>query len=269
MARVEAFAGDPVNGGVDPTGLTRVRGLGGAAGGAAAAAVSRAPAVEVGPTGLARDRCLPLLPALEALVPGPGLQRGTTVGVGAAPGVAGATSLALALAAGPSQAGSWVAAIGLGSLGLVAAAELGVAFERLVLVADPGRDREGWAPVVGALVDGFDVVLVAAPQRFRPADARRLVARVRERGAVLVAVGGDLPGERSPLRLTVTAARWEGLGHGWGRLKGRHMTVEAGGRGGATQPRRAELWLPAEGGGVGAAETLATPIPLRDAGRIA
>jgi hypothetical protein len=254
---------------MDPTGLTRVRGLGGAAGGAAAAAVSRVPAVEVGPAGLARDRCLPLLPALDALVPGPGLRRGTTVGVGAAPGVAGATSLALALAAGPSQAGSWVAAIGLGSLGLVAAAELGVAFERLVLVADPGRDREGWAPVMGALVDGFDVVLVAAPQRFRPADARRLVARVRERGAVLVAVGGDLPGERSPLRLTVTSACWEGLGHGWGRLKGRRLAVEAGGRGGAARTRRAELWLPAEGGGVGAAESLAAPIPLRDVGRSA
>lgn len=272
MAHVEAFAGDPVNGGADPTGLPRVRGLGGAAGGAAAAAVSRAPDVGVGPGGLARDRCLPVLPALEALVPGRGLRRGATVGVGAAPGVAGATSLALALAAGASQAGSWVAAIGLGSLGLVAAAELGVALERLVLVADPGRDREGWAPVVGALVDGFDVVLVAAPERFRPADARRLVARVRERGAVLVAVGGDLPGERSPLRLTVTAARWEGLGDGWGHLEGRRMTVEAGGRGEAARTRRAELWLPAEGGGVGAAEALATPIPLqavRDVGRSA
>ena len=96
---------------------------------------------------------------------------------------------------GASQAGSWVAAVGLGSLGLVAASELGVTFEHLALVADPGRERAGWASVVAALVDGFDVVLVAAACRLRAADTRRLVARVRERGAVLVAVGGELPGE--------------------------------------------------------------------------
>jgi hypothetical protein len=233
--------------------------------GGAAAAVSRAPAVEVGAGDLARDRRLPVLPAFEALLPGAGLRRGTTVAVGAAPGVAGATSLALALAAGASQAGSWVAAVGLGSLGLVAAAELGVALERLVMVAEPGRDREGWASVMGALVDGFDIVLVAALGRLRPADARRLVARVRERGAVLVAVGGDLPGERSPVRLTVTSAHWEGLGDGWGHLEGRRVTVEAGGRGEATRSRRADLWLPAGGGGVGLAEPVATPIPLRGA----
>jgi hypothetical protein len=181
--------------------------------------------------------------------------------------VAGATSLALALAAGASQAGAWVAAVGLGTLGLVAADALGVALERLVLVADPGRDRSGWASVLGALVDGFDVVLVSVggggSPRLRPADARRLVARVRERSGVLVAVGGDLPGERSPVRLTVSAARWEGLGAGWGHLQGRRVTVEAGGRGDAARPRRAELWLPDADGRVAPAEPLATPIPLR------
>ena len=168
------------------------------AGGAAAAAVSRAPAVEVGAVDLARDRRLPVLPALEALLPGAGLRRGTTVAVGAAPGVAGATSLALALAAGASQAGSWVAAVGLGSLGLVAAAELGVALERLVMVAEPGRDREGWASVMGALVDGFDIVLVAALGRLRPADARRLVARVRERGRSWWRWAGTCPASAAP-----------------------------------------------------------------------
>ena len=132
--------------------------------------------------------------------------------VSAAPGVAGTTSLALALAAGASQAGSWVAAVGLGSLGLVAAAELGVALDRLVLVDDPGRDRAGWASVVAALVDGFDVVLVAAGSAgSRPADARRLVARVRERGAVLVAVGGDLPASAA----TCTCGDHDRAGTAW------------------------------------------------------
>jgi hypothetical protein len=225
-------------------------------------------AEQVRPVSLAGDQGLPLLGAFEPLVPGAGLRRGSTVGVDALPGVTGATSLALALAAGASQNGSWVAAVGLGSLGLVAAAELGVALERLVLVADPGRDRggerTGWPSVVAALVDGFDVVLVGAEAgaRLRAADARRLVARVRERGTVLVGVGAELPGERSPLRLTLAAASWSGLGEGWGHLRGRRVTVEASGRGGATRTRQAELWLPAPAGGVELVEPIAEPIPL-------
>ncbi len=219
-------------------------------------------AERVRPTDLARDRRLPVLPALDALLPASGLRQGTTAAVDARPGVAGATSLALALAAGASRAGSWVAAVGLGSLGLVAASELGVSFERLVVVADPGRERAGWASVVAALVDGFDVVLVAADCRLRAPDTRRLVARVRERGAVLVAVGGELPGERSPLRLTVTSSRWQGLGEGWGHLRGRRVTVEGGGRGEASRGRRAELWLPRPDGTVAVVEPVAEPIPL-------
>ena len=224
------------------------------------------------PTDLARDRSVAVLPPFDALLPASGLRRGTTVAVGARPGVTGATSLSLALAAGASQAGSWVAAVGLGSLGLAAAAELGVALERLVLVADPGRERAGWATVVAALVDGFDIVLVApggrgsGGGRLRAGDARRLVARVREREAVLVAVGGDLPGERSPLRLTVTSSTWEGLGEGWGHLQGRRVAVEAEGRGEAARGRQAELWLPGPDGTVAVAEPVAEPIPLRRPG---
>ena len=169
MARAEELARDPVTGDradERPYAPDRVEAL----------------AEQVRPTDLARDRRLPVLAAFDALLPASGLRRGITVAVDARPGVAGATSLALALAAGASQAGSWVAAVGLGSLGLVAASELGVAFERLVLVADPGRERAGWASVVAALVDGFDVVLVAAEGRLRAADARRLVARVARAG---------------------------------------------------------------------------------------
>jgi pyruvate/2-oxoglutarate dehydrogenase complex dihydrolipoamide acyltransferase (E2) component len=238
-------------------------------------------AERVRPVTLARDQQLPVLPALAPLLPGGALRRGATVAVGAASGLgagagaAGATSLALALAAGPSQAGAWVAAVGLGSLGAVAAAGFGVALDRLALVDDPagaarpgtlggrgGRGTVSWAAVVAGLVDGFDVVLVAAGPgwRRRPADARRLVARVRERGAVLVAVGGDLP-ERSQVRLSVAAAAWEPIG-GMGHLHGRRVTVEAGGRGEASRPRRAELWLPSPEGRVVPVEPLAPAVPL-------
>jgi hypothetical protein len=221
---------------------------------------------------LARDRQLPVLSALESLFPGGALRRGSVVSVDAGQD-AGMASLALALAAGPSQAGSWVASVGLGSLGLLAAADLGVALDRLVLATGapaggaPAGDRVGesavgWAAIVGALVDGFDVVMVAAGPgvRRRAADARRLVARVRERGAVLVTVGGDLPGQPGNVRLTVTSARWEGLGEKEsGYLRRRRVSVVASGRGEASRPRRAELWLPTEKGGLAPATPVLAP----------
>src|SRR3954463_126996 len=61
------------------------------------------------PVAMAGERLLPVLRALEELLPDRGLRRGPTVAVG---GGVGATSLALALAAGPSAAGSWCAAVG-------------------------------------------------------------------------------------------------------------------------------------------------------------
>ena len=122
---------------------------------------------------------LPVLPALAGILPGGGLRPGTTVRVA---GV-GATSLALALMARAS-AGSWCAAVGLTALGIVAATELGVDLDHLVVVPDPG---ERWPSVAAAAVDAFDVVLACPPPGVRP---HRLTARVRERDAVLIVVGG-------------------------------------------------------------------------------
>src|SRR5437588_5350206 len=117
------------------------------------------------PVSLARERTLPVLSALAGLLPEGGLRRGSTVAI------SGTTSLALALLAGPSQAGSWCAAVGLPSLGLVAAAEVGVALERFPLVARPG----GACPaVVATLLEAVDVVLVCLPRTVRQADDRRL-----------------------------------------------------------------------------------------------
>src|SRR5205814_3148836 len=154
----------------------------------------------------------------------------------------GASSLALALLAGPSAAGSWCAAVGLPSLGLVAAAELGVALDRFPLVARPGAD---WPAVVAALLEAVDVVLLCPPPHVRTGDARRLAARARERGAVLVVTGGAVPAD---VRLSVVRSEWEGLGQGHGRLQARRMDVVSSGRGAAARERRASLWLPGPDG---------------------
>lgn len=198
----------------------------------------------VQPVALAGERLLPVLGPLEPLFPAGGLRRGSVVSVG------GSTSLALSLLAAASSSGSWCAAVGLPALGLAAAAELGVALERFPLVPVPARGAGagGWAWVVAALADACDVVLARPPAHVKAADVRRLTARVRERGTVLV-VSGAWP-EPAEVQLAVASTAWEGLGQGHGRLRGRQVEVVAGGRGAAARERRVSLWLPHPEGGI-------------------
>lgn len=190
----------------------------------------------VAPMALARERTLPVLPALENLLPAGALRRGSVVSVDGM----GATSLALALAAGPSAAGSWTAVVGRPELGLAAAEEAGIALERLLVVsAEPAV----WANTVSALIGSVDVVLVAPRHRVRDGDARRLAARLRERGSVLIHTGGRwAPG--ADVQLDVARSEWGGLGCGHGVLRSRRVVIDGGGRGAAARPRSTELFLP-------------------------
>jgi hypothetical protein len=137
------------------------------------------------------------------------------------------------------QAGGWSAIVGIPHLGLVAAAELGVELERLALVPEPGPD---WPQVVAALLDGMDIVVIARPSAAPAALGRRLTARARQRGKVLVSSG-----EWPAAELTIEADHgvWYGLSGGRGRLRRRALTVVVRGRGAAERPRRASMWLPA------------------------
>jgi hypothetical protein len=202
------------------------------------------------PVALARDLLLPVPSPLAGLFPEGGLRRGSTVVVrpGARAGD-GALSLAFALMVSASQAGSWCAAVGLSGLGPVAAAGLGVHLERLALIPAPG---DQWPVVTAALLDAVDVVLVRA-HRPRQSDARRLVARARERGAILLAFSGSWP-DGADLRLAVTASAWLGLGQGHGHLQARAVEVTASGRGAAVRPRHARMWLPGPDGTLAALE---------------
>ena len=131
------------------------------------------------------------------------------------------------------------------------------ALERLVLVSS--TDRALWPTVAATLLDAFDIVLARPPRHLRAADARRLAARARERGAVLIVSGGEWP-ERADVRLTVTRNEWHGLGEGHGRLRGRRVEVVTGGRGAAARERLVALWLPAADGGISLADALADSV---------
>ncbi len=113
----------------------------------------------------------------------------------------------------------WAAVVGHPRVGLLAAAHLGVPLDRLVLVPEPG---DGAAAAVAALVDGMDVV-VLGDLPLLDADRRRLTARARERGTVLLSTA---PWRGAGAVLRATGVRWRGLGQGTGRLVARELTVE-------------------------------------------
>ena len=162
----------------------------------------------VRPTTPVAGRTLPVPPPLAPLFPAGSLRRGTTTTVAGAPGH-GATTLALALMAAASAAGSWCAVVGLADPGVVAAAGLGLDLRRVVFVPHPGN---GWAEAAGDLLSGVDAVLIRPPGRARLTAARHLTARARERQAALVVLleGPGAWPEGGDLALSVGAVEWEG-----------------------------------------------------------
>jgi hypothetical protein len=165
-----------------------------------------------------------------------GVQQGSVVTVGGALG-AGVTRAAFELAAAATAAGEWVALLDTNTLGLAAAAELGVELERCAVVRDVPDAQ--WPVVVGALLDGMAMVVAPLPARLALGDARRLLARARERRAVLVALesvpaarrrAGVWPAEAA-LRVHVHDVRCDGLERGGGLLTSCTASVTVEGRG--------------------------------------
>ncbi|MFF2496027.1 hypothetical protein [Agromyces sp. NPDC058064] len=177
-------------------------------------------------------RAVPTHPAFAGLLPGGSLREGTVVEA------QGSTTLVMALLAAPSASGRWVAVVGMPEFGVEAADRFGIELDRLVLVPEPGRQ---WLAVVAALADVIPVVAVRPAERVSPAEASRLSARLRERGATLIAAGA-WPG--ADASLGVEASEWHGLELGHGLLDEREVVVSAAGRGGFAKRRRSRLRLP-------------------------
>jgi hypothetical protein len=187
------------------------------------------------PVSAAHERVVEIPEPLGRLIPNRGVRRGSVVAVDGAPG-AGATSVALALAAAVTAAGEWAAAVDLdGTLGALAAGEVGVALDRFAVVRPSGGGSwspDRWATAVAALLDGVSLVIVELPRSVRATDARRLAARARERETILVplARAGAWPAEAA-LRLRAVGGAWPGLDAGGGILVDRTVRVEVEGRG--------------------------------------
>jgi hypothetical protein len=189
------------------------------------------PASEHAPAAVGSERVLPVPGELRALLPAGGLRRGATIAVRS-------TSVLLALLSAASRGGSWCGVVGMPALNPVAAAEMGIALDRLALVPHPGTE---WTTAVAALLDGLDIVVAAPLGSIAPAVAGRLAARARQRGSVFMPAGAWAGAD---LTVEAVAARWEGLGAGRGRLRARQLTIRARGRGAASAPRQVTVWLP-------------------------
>lgn len=202
------------------------------------------------PVTLARDQTLPLIESLATMFPEGRLRRGITVAVRGP----GSTTLGFALAASASSAGSWVAMVGVADANLATAAELGVALER-VAVMHPLPAQ--WSATVAAVIGAFDIVVLAPCHRVSASDARRLMARARERGSVLITLMRTGPSgssgagvmarswpERVDAELSISTLRWQGLGQGHGNLRARVARVDMTGRRELARPRQGEFVLP-------------------------
>src|SRR5438045_7854220 len=159
------------------------------------------------------SRALDTSPTVAGLLPTGSLKTGVAYSI------EGSTSLAMALMAGPSQAGAWCGVVGVPTFGTEAAAAAGIDLERLALVPYPG---DQWLPVTAALADVLTVVLVRPPLTPSDGNVARLMGRLRERGTTLIVLG-QWPGAEA--RLEVTRNEWSGLGLGHGYLRSRQLGV--------------------------------------------
>lgn len=170
------------------------------------------------PEAVEEARLLPVPAPVAPLLPHGALVRGT------ATQVQGSTSLLLAMAAAACSRGAWCAVMSMPDVGLAAAVEAGLDLEHTVLVPAPGPDA---AAVLGALVDGFDVVVVGRCPALSERDRRAVLTRIRTREAVLLSTAWP----QAHVRLSADATTWFGAGAGSGVLTSGEVTVVAHARG--------------------------------------
>lgn len=192
---------------------------------------------------LARERNLPVHPVLAPLLAS-GLVRGQTVVCAGSASV----SCALALLVAPTRQGSWAGVIGVPSLGVVAAADMGVDLDRTVFVRGRLDAHGDPANVLGALVDGVDLVVTSARfvSSLAPSLVRRFTTRLQSRGAVCIVVD-DTRAMSGDVRISTRVRELTGIGDGHGHVSARRVTLEVDGRRHERSVRR-DVWLPGPSG---------------------
>lgn len=197
----------------------------------------------VRPVILARERTIPVAAPFDQLLPDEGLVRGRVI---SCRGLAD-TSLAFGLIREALVGGAWAAVVDVATFGADAASEFGIPLERIVRVESGSAEAErsagvgsagvgsaaSWIDVMGAAVDGFDVVVTRVPAELRgdrrPPAVRKLATRVQQKGAIVVVLG-ETGALRSDLVFSTQRTEWGGVSSGAGHLRSRIIDVVAGGR---------------------------------------
>ncbi|MFT4086564.1 MAG: hypothetical protein QM658_05320 [Gordonia sp. (in: high G+C Gram-positive bacteria)] len=187
---------------------------------------------------------LPVPPVIASVLPRRGLVRGGVVSV------SGAATVLIAILAEVTASGGTVALVGLPQVNLSAAADLGADLRRVAVVSEPGVDR---LEVAGVLLDGIDLVVVAAgADQVPPARARVLAGRARKQSSTLMAVTapGRQPWPGAAVRIE---SEVDGYRHlpvrrsGYGRIGGYGMKIKVSGSGISPRAVRCDLVVPAMG----------------------
>ncbi|MCZ7629730.1 MAG: hypothetical protein M5U19_12075 [Microthrixaceae bacterium] len=128
---------------------------------------------------------------------------------------------------------------------------MGLPLHKAVVVEMPDRARsELWAKVMAAMVDAFEIVLCGPGVTATGSMVRRLRARARERGSVLVQVSAHNPDPCSGPTLSLERGGCgpQGVGGHMGRPRpgvGETVASDPGGAGGGkgplSRPRRCEV----------------------------
>lgn len=124
----------------------------------------------------------------------------------------GASSLCYRILAAGNEAGGYVALLDPGGNAMpVALLESGVMADRFVLVRirDLDAPREILLRGLGALLDGFSLVGILDPDLLKDVPWRRVAARARERGVLVIVVGNGAAGVSPLFRMDLSEPRWE------------------------------------------------------------
>ncbi len=153
----------------------------------------------------------------------------------------GLTRVGLVMLAGYADEGPVAYLDVRGWLSPLAAWEVGIEPDRLIVVRC--TDVVRWGRAVAALLDGTRAVYAEVPGGVKDAAIRKLgaLARSRRTPLVLRSLTGSLPVGVAHLVLEVKEVTWEGAEQGHGRLRLRRSVVVASGKAMRGMPRTIEL----------------------------
>lgn len=166
---------------------------------------------------------LPMSSDIKGLVGQRGIRLGSTVAV------IGSTSLLQTLLRTPTQQGFWSVVVGMPTFGVLAAAEIGVAIERLLFVHHP---KDAWITIASSLLDAFPIVVLQPTPYFTHSQARRLSAKAQARHHILITYGEHAA--RWPQCDYIfhgENVHWDGVSQGYGYLHTQKMNVAVRGKG--------------------------------------